>query len=144
MSKSTLRKSLHVAAVALTLAPMISLGAEPGTRDGDGHHFRNDSAGSRYSPLDQIDGSNFGALELAWRWTSISEEITREYTNSVKPSQFKPIPLMIDGLVYVASEISQVAALNPATGEVVWQHDPEDDVIASHRQLGWAEAKAER
>lgn len=121
-----MRKSLNLSAAALAviLYPIVSFGAEPSTRDGEWHNFGNDSAGSRYSPLDQIDRSNFGDLELAWRWTSISEEVTREYVDTVKPSQFKPIPLMIDGLVYVASEISQVAALDPATGEIVWQYDP--------------------
>ena len=114
-----------VAAASLVVAPVLAEAADSGDRrSGEWHHFGNDVAGTRYSPLDQIDASNFEKLELAWRWTSISQEISS--TNErVKPSQFKAVPLMIDGLLYVATELSQVAAIDPESGETVWQHDPE-------------------
>jgi quinoprotein glucose dehydrogenase len=119
----SVRIGTTLAAVALFLVPGSVPAAEGDARAGEWRHFGNDLAGSRYSPLEQIDRSNFDELEIAWRWTSISQEVAAE-NKRVKPSQFKAVPLMIDGLLYVATEISQVAALDPATGEVVWQHDP--------------------
>lgn len=109
--------------VAACLICCLAAIAEENQRAGEWHHFGNDLAGSRYSPLDQIDRTNFERLEVAWRWTSISQEVAAN-NPQVKPSQFKVVPLMIDGLLYVATEISQVAALDAATGEIVWQHDP--------------------
>jgi quinoprotein glucose dehydrogenase len=91
---------------------------------GDWPSFGRDPAASRYSPLDQIDASNFGKLEIAWRWKSISKQVT-EANPRVRAGEFKVIPIVAGGLVYVATEVSQVAAIDPATGETVWQYDPE-------------------
>lgn len=44
---------------------------------------------------------------------------------AVKPGQFKPIPIMLGGVVYVATEVAQAAAVDAATGETLWSYDPE-------------------
>ena len=41
---------------------------QPSTRNGDWPHYTADMKGTRYSPLDQINGSNFNQLEVAWRF----------------------------------------------------------------------------
>ncbi|HEX2465819.1 MAG TPA: hypothetical protein VHR17_14445, partial [Thermoanaerobaculia bacterium] len=33
-------------------------------------HYAGDRASSKYSPAAQIDASNVGRLEIAWRWTT--------------------------------------------------------------------------
>ncbi len=86
--------------------------------------FGNDDANSKYSPLSQVDASNFRDLEIAWRWESISRQVS-EVETGVKPGQFKAVPLVVDGLMFVATEISQVAALDATTGELVWEYDPQ-------------------
>ena len=40
----------------------------PSTRNGDWPHYTADLKGTRYSPLDQINGTNFNQLEVAWRF----------------------------------------------------------------------------
>src|SRR5262245_1067518 len=40
----------------------------PSTANGEWPHYTADLRGSRYSPLDQINGSNFNTLEVAWRF----------------------------------------------------------------------------
>ena len=40
----------------------------PSTRNGDWVHYTADIRGSRYSPLDQINATNFNKLEVAWRF----------------------------------------------------------------------------
>ena len=34
-------------------------------------------------------------------------------------------PLMIGGVLYVSTSLSQVAAIDAATGQTIWTHDPE-------------------
>ena len=42
--------------------------AQPSTTAGDWPHYTADMRGSKYSPLAQIDASNFSSLEVAWRF----------------------------------------------------------------------------
>ena len=123
--------------IAAALTAGAARGADPGLeRSGEWRHFGNDLANSKYSPLDQIDRTNFHRLEIAWRWESISQQIAAE-NKGVRPSQFKPIPLVVDGLMYVATEVAQVVALDPATGAIVWQHDPESWKAGRPANLGF-------
>ena len=40
----------------------------PSTKNGDWTHYTADVRGTKYSPLDQINASNFNKLEVAWRF----------------------------------------------------------------------------
>src|SRR4051794_21373776 len=40
----------------------------PSTKNGEWPYYTADIRGSRYSPLDQINASNFNQLEVAWRF----------------------------------------------------------------------------
>ena len=79
---------------------------------------------TKYSALDQIDRSNFRDLRIAWEWESPSTAVA-EANPSVKPGQFKPVPIMVGGVLYVATEVAQAAAIDAATGETLWTYDPE-------------------
>ena len=66
--------------------------------------------------------SGFSSLEVAWRWESADLRVEAE---SPYPRQiFRSTPLMIDGRIYVPTELSQVAALDAASGEELWIYDP--------------------
>ena len=86
--------------------------------------FGADSANTKYSALHRIDRSNFQDLRVAWEWESPSTAVA-EANRAVKPGQFKPIPIMLDGVLYVATAIAQAAAIDAATGETLWTYDPE-------------------
>ncbi len=124
---------------------------EPSVPAGDWPAFGRDPGGHRYSPLDQIDGGNFGKLEIAWRWESISKQVT-EANPTVRAGEFKVVPIMAGGLLYVATEVSQVAAIDPATGKTVWSYDPESwkdgrpaNVGFQHRGVSyWTDGKEGR
>ena len=69
------RKTLRLASVAaIALAPFVLAGAAnaqgytPSTAKGDWPMYFADPSGSRYSPQDQINASNFNKLEVAWRF----------------------------------------------------------------------------
>jgi len=70
----TMRAWRGVVAGVLTgsapVAPDDAAGQAPAAV-GEWRSYRSDLASTKYSPLDQIDASNFGALEAAWQWESV-------------------------------------------------------------------------
>ncbi len=64
------RALIAVLALSVLLAAPASLVGQggPGTENGEWHYLGGDAAHTRYSPLDQIDASNFEDLEVAWIW----------------------------------------------------------------------------
>jgi len=70
---------------------------------------------SRFSPLTQISHENIAQLKPAWVVdldTARGQEAT---------------PIVVDGVMYTSTAWSKVMALNAATGEVLWQFDPQND-----------------
>ena len=113
----TLTRALTpVLALSVLLAAPAFLVAQggPGTQNGEWHYLGGDAAHTRYSPLDQIDGSNFEDLEVAWIWRADNFGPTVDYA-------FKSTPSFVDGMLFtVVSERRQVVAIDPATGETLW------------------------
>ena len=81
-------------------------------------------AASRYSPLTQIDRDNARNLRVAWRWKSPDMAI-KEANSKIGPTRaHESTPLMIGGVLYTSTTLSQVAAIDAATGETKWVFDP--------------------
>ena len=74
--------------------------------------YGNSAKGTRYSPLDQINSSNVGNLELAWTYRTGAG------------GAFKATPLMVGELLYMCTGGNRVVALNAESGELAWQFDP--------------------
>ena len=90
---------------------------------GEWSSYGGDKASSKYSPLAEINGGNFSRLRPSWIWKSAEEEITK--ANNLKTWVWESTPLMIGGVLYVSTSLSQVAALDAATGNALWIYDPE-------------------
>src|SRR6266481_6218047 len=71
MMRTAYRSLLALVVVAVALVYMARLASSqtvlPSTANGEWPIYSADLKGSRYSPLDQINGSNFNKLEIAWR-----------------------------------------------------------------------------
>ncbi len=81
-------------------------------------------ASARYSPLTQIDRSNARNLHVAWRWKS-PDQAVRDANSKVAPSfANESTPLMVGGVLYTSTSLSQVAAIDAASGETRWIFDP--------------------
>jgi quinoprotein glucose dehydrogenase len=81
-------------------------------------------AASRYSPLTQIDRSNARDLHVAWRWKSPDHAI-KDGNPKVGPTRAnESTPLMVGGTLYTSTSLSQVAAIDAATGVTKWVFDP--------------------
>ena len=88
--------------------------AQTGTSGGEWPSYGGDLAHTRYSPLDQIDASNFGSLEIAWRFSTVNMGPAPEY-------RFQSTPVVVDGVLYTTGGTRRaVTALDAATGEQRW------------------------
>ncbi len=85
--------------------------------------YGSDKASSKYSPLAQIGRGNFNRLSVAWTWRSAEEEVAK--ANHLKTWVWEATPLMVDGVLYISTSLSQVAAIDAATGKTQWIYDPE-------------------
>lgn len=88
---------------------IVNADAEPGNWLSNGRTYSE----QRYSPLDQINEATVGDLGLAW------------YLDLDTSRGQQASPLIVDGVMYSTSAWSKVQAINAATGELLWQYDPE-------------------
>ena len=123
-------------ALALVLGHSTS-SAQHGVHDGQWPNFGGDRGNTKYSSLDQIDKSNFTDLKIVWRWQPTIQEKVAKENRRVRAGQFKPTPLMIDGVLYLSTAFSQVVAINAGTGETVWEYDPESYKAGRPANLGF-------
>ena len=149
-----LKRTLSLIIVGILLTPALGL-AQPwqtyDTSNGEWRSYAGDIGGKKYSPLDQIDATNFADLELAWEWTSVDNfvsmttndggewwapletivEVLEQKTPNLyrtghrpNPSGFQATPLMVDGVLYFNTPLSQAVAVDATTGETLWVNNP--------------------
>jgi quinoprotein glucose dehydrogenase len=121
------------------------------TSNGEWRSYAGDVGGKKYSPLDQIDAGNFADLELVWEWTSVDHRVSKttpgggewsapldaivealvEETPDLyrtghlpNPTGFQATPLMVGGVLYFNTPLSQGVAVDATTGETLWVYNP--------------------
>src|SRR6266404_5768085 len=99
------------------IAPLSGQSAAPGqpsTQKGDWPYYFADLKGTRYSPLDQINASNFDKLTVAWRFKTDHMGPRPEY-------KLEGTPLVVRGTLYTtAGTRRDVISLDARTGELKW------------------------
>ena len=122
-----------VAVIAWSLAPEVSSQSTsmPSTKNGEWPMYTADLRGSKYSPLDQINASNFNKLEVAWSFK----------TDNLGPrpeAKLEGTPIMVKGILYATGGTRRaVVALDAKTGNQIWvyQMDEGARADASPRKL---------
>jgi quinoprotein glucose dehydrogenase len=142
---------LALIAAAVVSLPSLDVGLRgqstplPSTKNGEWPMYTADLAGSKYSPLSQIDANNFNKLEVAWRFK----------TDNLGPrpeNKLEGTPIMIrDTLYATAGTRRAIVALNAQTGEMKWMYaiDEGPRALAAPRQLSgrglsyWTDGKGD-
>ena len=142
---SKCRAAAFLSACLSCFLPLL-LHGQTGARNGEWPTYGGDLGNTRYSPLAQINASNFNKLKIAWSFK----------TDNLGPfpeSKFESTPLMVNGVLYTtAGSRRAVVALDPATGEMLWMHREEEGARgeAAPRQLSgrglayWSDGAEER
>jgi glucose dehydrogenase len=140
--------SLALAAAFGLIASSARLSGQSGlptTKNGEWTHYTADVRGSRYSPLDQINTSNFNQLEVAWRFKTDNMGTRPEF-------KLEGTPLMVKGVVYATGGTRRsVVALDGKSGELIWVHAEREGARAVNapRQLSgrglsyWTDGKGD-
>src|SRR2546421_1398154 len=143
------RIGLGVAAIVAAASVLSLVHAQapnfPSTKNGEWAYYTADVKGTRYSPLDQINATNFNQLEVAWRFKTDNLGTRPEY-------KLEGTPLAIRGTLYTtAGTRRSVIALDGKTGELMWTHSYREGNRAAiaPRQLSgrgvayWTDGKAD-
>jgi len=113
--------------------------------------YGGDQGSRKYSALAQINKDNVKNLKVAWKWDSPDLKLQLE-NRMLQSFAFELTPLMVDGVLYVSTSLSQIAAINAQTGETIWVYDPESYKVGRPTNLGflhrgvayWTDGKEER
>jgi quinoprotein glucose dehydrogenase len=119
------------------------------TLNGEWRAYAGDVRATKYSPLDQINRDNVGRLRIAWRQSAVPVELREGRPGVNVPSNYEHTPLMAGGRLFVSTALGSVAALDPATGRVVWTEAREAGVQgqgagASRGLAYWSDGKDAR
>ncbi|MEE2636783.1 MAG: pyrroloquinoline quinone-dependent dehydrogenase [Acidobacteriota bacterium] len=125
--------------------------AQYGAENGEWRSYGGDVGSTKYSPLDQIAPENFEQLEIAWRWSSVDDFLSMttpdggewwaDYDaiiaqlqadtpnlyrerNTPNRSNLQATPLMVDGVLFLNTPLSQGVAVDATTGETLWVFNP--------------------
>ncbi len=91
---------------------------KPSIANGEWPDYSGDLRGWRYSPLDQINASNFNQLQVAWRFKTDNMGPRPEY-------KLEGTPVMVKGMLYTTGGTRRsVVSLDGRTGEVNWIAQP--------------------
>ena len=113
--------------LVLVVGLSVSLAAQQGAADGEWRSYAGDAGSTKYSPLDQITAANVQDLRVAWRWRSIDYELRDADPERRFNDTFLVTPLMVDGRLFVSTNLGQAAAIDAATGETVWSYHALED-----------------
>lgn len=138
--RRTLDLCFSLALGVLLAVPAVAIAQDRGSPAGEWRYQSGDAWGTRYSPLNQVDASNFEDLEIQWVWRGDNFGPHPLYLSRSTPSY-------IDGTLYtVAGYRRTVVAMDPKTGETLWTYrEPntkrwEESMRASYgKGVGWAE-----
>src|SRR5881628_990702 len=96
---------------------ILFLGAQS-SRQVEWLYYGRDQAGTKYSPLTDINQNNVQRLEIAWQWKHWETPLS-EYRTT--PGFFEATPLMINGVLYVTTPYNSIAAVDAETGKELWR-----------------------
>jgi quinoprotein glucose dehydrogenase len=109
----------------------VAVDAQTGAKNGEWRTYGGDLGSTRYVPHDQINGDNFGKLQVAWRFKTDVFGVRPDFNLQVTP-------LMINGVLYATvGSRRDAVAIDAATGELLWMYriDEGKRGAAAARQL---------
>jgi quinoprotein glucose dehydrogenase len=98
----------------------------------DWPQYGRNQEGTRYTPLDQINRGNVAYLRKAWEYHTGDFS---DGSDGRPETTFQATPILVDGVLYLATVYGRVIALNPETGAELWNYDPGVDATAKRGEF---------
>jgi len=102
-----------------------------GGAEADWPMYARDLAGTKFSPLKQINADNVSRLQPAWSLTLVErpqgQGRGRGAGAEAPPSNPEVTPIVVNGVMYLLSAGNSITALDAATGQQIWQHKIDGD-----------------
>ena len=70
------------------------------------------------------------------RWSSPENEMAAT-NQQYRPGWYEPTPLMIGGVLYTSTSLSQAVSIDPRTGETIWVYDPKSYEAGRPNNVGY-------
>ena len=115
--ESALRGLVRLVFIAIAIP--LGAWAADGT-DSEWPTYGNDPGGTRYAPLTQVTRANVAQLTQVWSYRT--GDLGEGFPSSERMA-FEATPILVDGVLYVSTPYGQVHAINPSSGERLWQFD---------------------
>src|SRR5262245_19957760 len=119
------RVAIFIAAGASLFLLALSVAAQRNNgRNGDAEWpmFNRDLAGTRFSPLTQINTSNVTKLTQVWSY-KLRPHDGKQLTGLSASEHFQEItPIVVNGIMYMPAA-NRVVALEPETGKEIWAYE---------------------
>jgi quinoprotein glucose dehydrogenase len=95
-------------------------------------NYGNDAGGARYSTASQINRENVAQLKLAWTYRTGAMDVDTELNHK---AAFEATPILVDGKLFLGTPYDHVIALNPVSGEKMWEFDPKLDLTHGYSEV---------
>src|SRR6266481_1103663 len=129
----------------LLFSSSLAIAQQPAAASDGWNSYGGDPGGSRYSSASQISRENVAQLKVAWTFHTGASQLE---TKLIRKAAFESTPILFDNKLFLTSPYDKVFALDPATGEKIWDFDPHVDLtrnyseVASRGVSAWRDAKA--
>jgi quinoprotein glucose dehydrogenase len=95
-------------------------------------NYGNDAGGARYSTASQINRENVAQLKLGWTYRTGAMDVDTELNHK---AAFEATPIFVDGKLFLSTPYDHVIALNPVSGEKMWEFDPKLDLTHGYSEV---------
>ena len=130
---------------AISAIPQQKKASITGTSAEGWSSYGGDAGGMRFSSASQIARDNVAQLKVAWEFHTGASQ---KETNLIRKAAFEATPILFENKLFLTSPYNSVFALNPATGEKIWDFDPHVDITKNYSEVtsrgvsAWRDAKA--
>ncbi len=117
--------AMSVLALAFFAWPNGSVSAQQqqlvrGNAPGEWRYWGADAWSTRYSPLDQINASNFSTLQVAWKWNAAVDG---------EDEYYRTTPLYARGRIFTVATTHRYAyAIDPEKGTTLWSYKLDEGI----------------
>ncbi len=114
------RRMLSFGVIAILAVAIWTIAGSAADKNQDWPAYSGDKGATKYSTLDQINSSNVKNLRIAWKRSTVPEELRAVYGDAQGPGNLTHTPLVVDGVLYMISSVGAITALDPTTGKTLW------------------------